>query len=66
MDDYVKLDIARDILNFMIAHYSKDGYTPENKFLQQLLSDEKLFRKNDPATIEKIFNIYGPMVRGFK
>ena len=66
MNDFVKLDIARDILNCMIAHYSKDGYAPENKVLKQLLEDEKLFKRNDSTTIEKIFNVYGPMVRGFK
>ena len=63
MNDFVKLDIARETLNVMIAHYSKKGFTPDNKVLKQLLEDEKLFRKNDPATIDKILSVYAPMVR---
>ncbi len=63
MNDFVKLDIARETLNVMIAHYSKDGFTPANKVLNQLLADEKLFRKNAPATIDKILRVYAPMIR---
>lgn len=63
MNQYAKLDIANEVLSAMIGHYGKNGYDTNNKALMQLLADEKLFFQNDPATIEKILNIYAPMVR---
>lgn len=63
MNPYVKLDIAEEILNAMIGHYSSIGYDTNNKALMQLMEDKKQLSQNDPATIEKLFNVYAPMVR---
>ncbi len=64
MNDFVKIELAREIMNFMIGRHGQKGYDKSNKMLMQLLEDEKAMKKNDMAAVEKIINVYGPMVRG--
>jgi hypothetical protein len=61
MNDYVKLEIAREILNLMIGANGKTGYDKNNKPLMQLLADKDALTKND--IVDKIINVYGPLVK---
>ena len=63
MNDFVKIELAREIMNFMIGRHGQKGYDKSNKMLMQLLEDEKAMKKNDMAALEKIIKVYGPMVR---
>ena len=64
MNDFVKIELAREIMNFMIGRHGQKGYDKSNKMLTQLLEDEKALKKNDMAAVEKIIGVYGPVVRG--
>ena len=63
MNDYVKLEIAREILNLMIGANGKTGYDKNNKPLMQLLADKDALTKNDMKIVDKIINVYGPLVK---
>jgi|GEM_PF-1723744 len=62
MSQNTKIEVAREIMNFMIGRYGQNGYDRNNKELMQVLADEKAMKHNDMAVIEKILNVYGPMV----
>ncbi|MBQ6029565.1 MAG: hypothetical protein IJL24_08600 [Treponema sp.] len=64
MNDFVKIEVAREIMNFMIGRHGQKGYDKSNKMLMQLLEDEKAMKKNDMAAVEKIIRVYGPVARG--
>ena len=49
MNDFVKIELAREIMNFMIGRHGQKGYDKSNKMLMQLLEDEKAMKKNDMA-----------------
>ena len=63
MNDFVKIEVAREIMNCMIGQNAQNGYDKSNKMLMQLLEDEKALKRNDMNTVEKIIKVYGPMVR---
>lgn len=63
MNDYVKLEIAREILNLMIGTNGKTGYDKNNKPLMQLLADKDALTKNDMKIVDKIINVYGTLVK---
>ena len=62
MSQNTKIEVAREIMNFMIGRYGQNGYDRNNKELMQVLADEKAMKHNDMAVIDKILNVYGPMV----
>ena len=66
MTKFVKIEIARDILNFLIGINGHNGYDKNNKFLMQILADEKAFKNGDKEVVDKIIKVYGPMVRDNK
>ncbi len=66
MNDFVKIEVARETMNFMIGRYGRKGYDKSNKMLMQILEDEKAMKRNDMAAVQKIIRVYGPMVRGEK
>ncbi len=66
MTEYAKIEVAREILNVMIGANGHRGYDRSNKTLMQLLEDEIAFKKGDKEVVEKIINVYGPMVREHK
>ena len=63
MNEFVKIEIARDILNVMIGANGHRGFDRNNKTLMQLLEDEIAFKKGNKEGVDKIINVYGPMVR---
>lgn len=66
MNEFVKIEIARDILTFLIGINGHNGYDKNNKFLMQVLADEKALKNGDKEVVDKIINDYGPMVRSQK
>ncbi|MCQ2381880.1 MAG: hypothetical protein MJ054_01100 [Clostridia bacterium] len=62
MNQNTKIEVAREIMNFMIGQYGRDGYDRNNEMLMQVLADEKALKQNDFEVIDKILNVYGPMV----
>ena len=63
MTEYAKIEVAREILNVMIGANGYRGYDRSNKTLMQLLEDEIAFKKGDKQIVDKIIEVYGPMVR---
>lgn len=63
MNEFVKIEITRDILNVMIGANGHRGFDRNNKTLMQLLEDEIAFKKGNKEVVDKIINVYGPMVR---
>ncbi len=63
MNENTKIEVAREVMNAMIARYGKDGYDRTNKILMMLLHDEQEMNNFNFATIDKIINTYGPMVK---
>ena len=52
MNDFVKIEVAREIMNFMIGRHGQKGYDKSNKMLMQLLEmadTQKLFCKKQIA-----------------
>lgn len=63
MNDNTKIEVAREVMNAMIARYGKNGYDKNNKILMTLLEDEKAMNNFDFAVIDKIIHVYGPMIK---
>lgn len=63
MNDNTKIEVAREIMNAMIAKHCKNGYSTENKALMKLLDDEKEMNKFNFKVIDKIIDVYGPMLK---
>ena len=40
MNNNTKIEVAREIMNFMIGRYGRNGYDRNNKALMQVLADE--------------------------
>ena len=64
MNDNTKIEVAREVMNAMIGKYGKNGYDKSNQMLMTLLDDEKEMIKFNFEVIDKIINVYGPMVKG--
>ena len=64
--DYVKLEVAREILNIMIGYHGRKGYDTNNKDLIQVLADEKTLATLDMKEIDKIIKKYGPILKDSK
>ena len=66
MNDNTKIEVAREIMNTMIgrrANKTDDDNDPE---LLRLLEEEQEMIKFNFTVIDKILNVYGPMIRGDK
>ena len=63
MNANTKIEVAREIMNFMIGRYGQNGYDRNNKELMQVLADEKAMKHNDMAAIDRIIKVYGPIAR---
>ena len=51
-------------MNAMIGKYGRNGYDQSNTMLMTLLKDEEEMNKFNFAVIDKILNVYAPMVNG--
>lgn len=66
MNENTKIEVASEIMNAMIARQCKNGYNKNNNALQTLLKEEQEMSKFNYKVINKIIDVYGPMVRGGK
>ena len=64
MNDNTKIEVAREVMNAMIGKYGRNGYDQSNTMLMTLLKDEEEMNKFNFAVIDKILNVYAPMVNG--
>lgn len=63
MNDNTKIEVAREIMNAMIARACKNGFKPSDKTLQALLKDEEEMEKFNFEVIEKILNVYSKTLK---
>lgn len=66
MNDNTKIEVAREVMNAMLGRYGQGGYDKSNETLMILLDDEKEMNNFNFEVIDKIINVYGPMVKGDK
>jgi len=63
MNDNTKIELSREIMNAMIARSCKDGFNKDNVIIQKLLKEEKEMNSFNFEVIDKIINVYGPMIK---
>ena len=63
MDRYTKIEIAREILNLMIAQVGKNGFDKNNQELMKLFHLEDELKKFNMRVANKIIRVYGPKVK---
>ena len=63
MNDNTKIELSREIMNAMIGRACKNGFDKNDKIIQTLLKEEREMEKFNFDVINKIIEIYGPMVK---
>ena len=63
MNDNTKIEVAREIMNFLIGQYGTNGYDKTNETLTMLMNDEQEMQKFNSEVINKIINVYGQLVK---
>ena len=63
MNDNTKIEVAREIMNALIANACKSGFNPKNKVLIALLKDEEEMEKFNFKVIDKIINKYSKFLK---
>lgn len=58
-----KLEVAIEVLAAKIANTSKEGYSTEDKEMQELLQEREKLYSGDEETIDKIIKVYGPEIK---
>ena len=63
MNDNTKIEVAREIMNAMIARACVKGFSPDNKTLQTLLKDEEEMERFNFEIIDKILTVYSKFLK---
>ena len=63
MNDNTKIEVAREIMNAMIANEAKNGFDINNKKLITLLNEESEMNNFNFKVIDKIINQYSILVK---
>lgn len=63
MNDNTKIEVAREIMNAMIANACINGFDKNNKEILLLLSEEQKMEAFDFNIIDKIINHYSLLVK---
>ena len=63
MNDNTKVEVAREVMNAMIARACKNGFDSKNKVITTLLKEEKEMNKFNFKVIDKILNVYAPIIK---
>ena len=63
MNDNTKIEVAREVMNAMIANACINGYNENNKNLMLLLREEQEMNKFNFKVIDKILNVYAPKIK---
>lgn len=66
MNDNTKIEVAREIMNAMIGRCANRTDNDDDPALLKLLEEEQAMINFDFNVIDKIINVYGPMIRGGK
>lgn len=65
-NNYVKLEIAEEVMNAMIGRYLQKGYDDSNEMLMTLLREKMEMSKFNWEVINKVLNVYAPMLKSGK
>jgi hypothetical protein len=63
MNNNTKIEVAREIMNAMIANEAKNGFDFNNKKLITLLNEENEMNNFNFSVIDKIINEYSILVK---
>lgn len=63
MNDNTKIELSREIMNAMIGRVCRDGYDKNNKIIKTLLKEESEMKKFNFDVIDRIIEVYGPMIK---
>ena len=63
MNDNTKIELSREVMNAMIGRVCRDGYDKNSKIIKTLLEEEKEMNNFNFEVIDRIINVYGPMVK---
>ena len=63
MNDNTKIEVAREIMNAMIANACINGFDKNNKEILLLLKEEKQMEEFNFKVIDKIINHYSLLVK---
>ena len=63
MNDNTKIEVAREVMNAMIANEAKKGFNLNNKNLITLLTEEDEMNNFNFKVIDKIINQYSILVK---
>jgi len=64
MNDNTKIEVAEEIINAMIGRYLKKGCDDSNEMLMTLLREKIEMSKFNWEVINKVIDVYGPMLKG--
>ena len=59
MSDNIKLEVAVEIMASKIAQMTRQGYTVNDKVMQQLLEERRQMYNCDMEIINKVIDVYG-------
>lgn len=59
MSDNIKLEVAVEIMASKIAQMTRQGYTVNDKEMQQLLEERRKMYNCDMKIINKVIDVYG-------
>ena len=63
MNENTKLEIAVEIMAAKIAKVSREGISPEDKKMKELLDEKVKMYQGDKEIIDKIINVYGKEIK---
>ena len=63
MNDNTKIELSREIMNAMIGRACRDGVDKNANLIKTLLEEEKEMNNFNFEVIDRIINVYGPMVK---
>lgn len=63
MNDNTKMELSREIMNAMIARACINGFDPNDPVIMTLLHDEEEMNNFNFEVIDKIINVYGPLLK---
>jgi len=63
MNDNTKIELSREIMNAMIARSCINGFSKDNPATKKLLEEEREMNNFNFKVIDKIINVYGPMIK---
>ena len=63
MDLEIKIEVALEILNSLIADFSATDTNENEAYLQKLLIERAQVQNQDEEVIDRVISVYGPIVK---